>query len=287
MSVFILYHLQSFGWRLQTGMCQTTVRGCTARCANTNCWPLCSCQLQLPDSTPPPSWSGPRSSERAPLFWTCTHSTVQDRRERGGCLCKPRCSSQRSASITAPPPSPPFLSQMKPWQVKWSHGPQESSWPRGSFFAGPASLRAVGLQSLSPQQCHLRLLLRWLFAGVCPRPPRAGQCHFWPMTAGQIWQVPTLSWIFWAPPKWKECPQHGLPHLDLPASCLAKETGGCESMAAFEIWNKVMSTTCVLGPSQNANNRSGWIHTSSTSYASTWTAFFWEPAMERRLSTAG
>lgn len=75
----MLYHLQSFhvDWHLQTGMCQTMVQECTALCANTNCWPLCSCQLQLPDSIPPLSWSGLLSRERAPWFWTCTHSTVR------------------------------------------------------------------------------------------------------------------------------------------------------------------------------------------------------------------
>lgn len=29
-----------------------------------------------------------------------------------------------------------FFSQMRNWQLKWSHGPQESSWPHGFFISG-------------------------------------------------------------------------------------------------------------------------------------------------------
>lgn len=129
-----------------------------------------------------------------------------------------------------------FLFQMKPWQVKWSRGPPESSWPRGSSFAGspppPLLSPTVGWASLNTQQRRLRLFLRWHVAEAWPRPSRAGACRSWPMTAGPTWQAPTLSWISWARQKWKECQQRGIPRLGLPASCLAKETGGSESMAA-------------------------------------------------------
>lgn len=183
----MLYHIQSFhvDWHLQTGMCQTMVQECTAHCANTNCWPLCSCQLQLPDSIPPLSWSGLLSRERAPWFWTCTHSTV---RWTGGSM-EAVCANP-DVHLNYLPQSPFFffffLSQMKRWQVKWSHGPQESSWPRGFFFAGNTSLCAVCLLTFNIQQCSLWLFMCWHVTEGWQRLSRAGQYHFWLMTAGQI-----------------------------------------------------------------------------------------------------
>lgn len=59
------------------GMCLTRLQGSTAHCANTNCWHLCSSQLPLPESTPPPSWSGPLTRGRAPCCWMYTPSTVR------------------------------------------------------------------------------------------------------------------------------------------------------------------------------------------------------------------
>lgn len=58
-------------------MCQTTVQGSTAHCANTNCWHLCNSQLLLPASTHPPSWSGLPARGRAPCCWTYTPSMVR------------------------------------------------------------------------------------------------------------------------------------------------------------------------------------------------------------------
>lgn len=59
------------------GMCLTMLQGSTAHFANANCWPLCSFQLPLLESTPPLGWSGPRTRGRATCCWTYAHSTVR------------------------------------------------------------------------------------------------------------------------------------------------------------------------------------------------------------------
>lgn len=59
------------------GMCPTAVQGCTAHCANTNCWLLCSSRLRLLETIRPPSWSGPPTRGRAQCCWMSTHSTVR------------------------------------------------------------------------------------------------------------------------------------------------------------------------------------------------------------------
>lgn len=160
------------------------VQECTAHCANTNCWPLCSCQLQLPDSIPPPSWSGRLSRERAPWFWTCTHSTV---RWTGGSM-EAVCANP-DVHLNYLPNHLFFFSQMKRWWVKWSRGPQESSWPRGFFFAGSASLRAVCFHTFNIQQCSWCLCVGMSQRCVrgCPGLDSVTSDGWWLVGSSRFW----------------------------------------------------------------------------------------------------
>lgn len=182
---------------------------------------------------------------------------------------------------------------MRHWQVRWSHGPQGSSWHPGSFSTGMNSV-------LYEFSVYLPLYLVFTFCllafpPLCAVIPevlqklcRAGLWLLWLMKAGQKYVAQTLWWICWLKQKLKCCHLQEHPLLQTLTTCLAGFWKGRKVISNATILLKYFAFSVVNSVTlffKGTFHRSGWLHPTCTFHASSWAAWFWWKPLEKRLST--